>query len=85
MKSGILVCTGAALRRFRRFYGPVGEWCIIGLLPAYLERSNSSLVLMVHELIGRSGHPDSGFYLYDHDALHAVLQRLERQGQKRYC
>ena len=67
---------------FRRFYGPVEEWCVIGLLPAYLERSNSSLVLMVHELINSSGHPDSGFYLYDHDALHAVLQRLERQGQK---
>jgi hypothetical protein len=66
---------------FERFYGPVGEWCVIGLLPAYLERSHSSLVLMVHELIGSSGHPDSGFYLYDHDALHAVLQRLERQGQ----
>jgi phenylacetate-coenzyme A ligase PaaK-like adenylate-forming protein len=67
---------------FERFYGPVGEWCVIGLLPAYLERSHSSLVLMVHELIGSSGHPDSGFYLYDHDTLHAVLQRLERQGQK---
>lgn len=67
---------------FERFYGPVGEWCVIGLLPAYLERSHSSLVLMVHELISSSGHPDSGFYLYDHDALHAVLQRLEQQGQK---
>src|SRR6201999_3562168 len=49
---------------------------------AYLERSNSSLVLMVHELIGSSGHPDSGFYLYDHEALHTVLQRLEERGQK---
>jgi hypothetical protein len=67
---------------FERFYGPVGEWCVIGLLPAYLERSHSSLVLMVHELIGSSGHPDSGFYLYDHDTLHAVLQQLERRGQK---
>ena len=67
---------------FERFYGPVGEWCVIGLLPAYLERSHSSLVLMVHELIGNSGHPDSGFYLYDHDTLYAVLQRLERLGQK---
>ncbi len=67
---------------FERFYGPVGEWCVIGLLPAYLERSHSSLVLMVHELIGQSGHRDSGFYLYDHEALYAVLQQLERQGQK---
>ncbi len=67
---------------FEDFYGPVGEWCIIGLLPAYLERSHSSLVLMVHELIKSSGHPDSGFYLYEHDALYDVLQRLERQQQK---
>jgi phenylacetate-coenzyme A ligase PaaK-like adenylate-forming protein len=67
---------------FQRSYGPVQEWCIIGLLPAYLERSNSSLVLMVDELIKASSHPDSGTYLYDHEALHAVLRRLEQQGQK---
>ena len=67
---------------FQRFYGSPGEWCIIGLLPSYLERASSSLVVMVHELIGRSGHADSGFYLYEHAALHDVLQRLERRGQK---
>jgi phenylacetate-coenzyme A ligase PaaK-like adenylate-forming protein len=67
---------------FEHFYGPAGQWCVIGLLPAYLERSHSSLVLMVHELIGSSGHPDSGFYLYEHDALYDLLQRLERQQQK---
>jgi hypothetical protein len=67
---------------FEHFYGPVRDWCIIGLLPAYLERSHSSLVLMVHELIGSSGHGDSGFYLYEHEALKEVLERLERQGQK---
>ncbi len=67
---------------FERFYGPVGQWCIIGLLPAYLERSHSSLVLMVHELIRASGHPDSGTYLYEHEALHDVLENLEQQGQK---
>ena len=67
---------------FQRFYGPPGEWCIIGLLPSYLERASSSLVVMVDELTRRSGHPDSGFYLYEHAALYDVLQRLERQGQK---
>lgn len=67
---------------FEHFYGPVGGWCIIGLLPAYLERSHSSLVLMVHELIGNSGHPDSGFYLYEHDTLYELLQRLEQRQQK---
>ena len=36
---------------FELFYGPVKDWCIIGLLPSYLERENSSLVYMVNELI----------------------------------
>jgi hypothetical protein len=67
---------------FERFYGSVGGWCIIGLLPAYLERSDSSLVFMVHALIGASGHPDSGFYLYEYEELYRVLQRLEAAGQK---
>lgn len=70
------------LSGFERFYGPVGEWCIIGLLPAYLERSDSSLVYMVNDLIAVSGHPDSGFYLHEHEALAAVLRRLEGVGQK---
>jgi len=67
---------------FRRFYGNITDWCVIGLLPSYLERSNSSLVVMVDDLIRESGHPDSGFYLYDHATLYAVLQRLEARGQR---
>ncbi|MHA4807758.1 long-chain-fatty-acid--protein ligase [Flavitalea flava] len=67
---------------FEQFYGPVKDWCIIGLLPAYLERSHSSLVVMVNELIGNSGHPDSGFYLYEHDILNDLLIKLEEKGQK---
>jgi hypothetical protein len=67
---------------FEQFYGPVKDWCIIGLLPAYLERSNSSLVVMVDALIRESGHPDSGFYLYEHGKLFELLGRLEARGQK---
>jgi hypothetical protein len=70
------------LSGFGHFYGPVRDWCVIGLLPAYLERSNSSLVYMVNELIVSCGHPDSGFYLYDYEALYELLQRLEEAGQK---
>jgi hypothetical protein len=66
---------------FQRFYGDITHWCIVGLLPSYLERNNSSLVVMVDDLVRESGHPDSGFYLYDHAALYALLQRLEAQGQ----
>lgn len=70
------------LKAWEQFYGPVQSWCVIGLLPAYLERQNSSLVVMVNEMIKLSGHPQSGFYLYEHEKLAAVLQQLEEQGQK---
>jgi len=70
------------LKAWEQFYGPVEDWCVIGLLPAYLERQNSSLVVMVNEMIKLSRHADSGFYLYEHDKLAQVLQTLEKQGQK---
>lgn len=70
------------LQAWEQFYGPVQDWCVIGLLPAYLERQNSSLVVMVNEMIKLSGHAQSGFYLYEHEKLAAVLQELEKQGQK---
>ena len=62
---------------FELFYGNPSEWCIIGLLPSYLERTNSSLVYMVNELIKQSGHTLSGFYLDDHDKLHHTLLHNE--------
>ena len=70
------------LRGFEHFYGRIDDWCIVGLLPAYLERSDSSLVYMVNELIASSGHPDSGFYLHEYEALYGLLRRLEAAGQK---
>jgi hypothetical protein len=72
----------SCLKGFEMNYGPVDDWCILGLLPSYLERSHSSLVWMVEELIRASGHVDSGFYLYEHDKLFAALNRLEAAGQK---
>jgi acyl-protein synthetase LuxE len=70
------------LKAWDQFYGPVQDWCVIGLLPAYLERQNSSLVVMVNDMIKLSNHPQSGFYLYEHEKLAQVLQELEKQGQK---
>ena len=69
------------IRGFELFYGPVKNWCIIGLLPGYLERTNSSLVWMVNELVHMSRHQRSGFYLYEYDKLNQVLDELEGQGQ----
>lgn len=72
----------AFARGFEIFYGPLKDWCILGLLPSYLERSNSSLVYMINELIRQSGHTGSGFYLYDHDKLFATLKNSEKEKQK---
>lgn len=69
-------------RAFELHYGDPGEWCVLGLLPAYLERQHSSLVVMVDELIKMTGHPQSGFYLYDYDRLRDTLTDLESRGQR---
>jgi len=70
------------LKGFELFYGKPSHYCIIGLLPSYLERKHSSLVYMVDKLIKASGHAQSGFYLDDFTKLNEVLQDLEKQNQK---
>ncbi len=70
------------LNGFRKFYGDPADWCIIGLLPSYLERQHSSLVFMVNELVKRSSQKESGFYLYEFDKLAETLKQLERRRQK---
>ena len=67
---------------FEAVYGSIQNWCIIGLLPAYLERPHSSLVYMVEHLIKASNNAQSGFYLYDHEALSQTLKANEAAGQK---
>ncbi|MEI9959124.1 MAG: acyl transferase [Ferruginibacter sp.] len=62
---------------FEKFYGLPQNKCILGLLPAYLERKNSSLVLMADELIKAGNNPLSGFYLYDHEKLHRTILHNE--------
>ena len=70
------------LKGFELFYGKPSHYCIIGLLPSYLERKHSSLVYMVDKLIKVSGHAQSGFYLDDFVKLNEVLHDVEKQKQK---
>ena len=67
---------------FRLVFGPVKDWCIIGFLPSYIERGNSSLAYMVNELVKQTGHPQSGFYLNEYDKLSGTLAKLEKAKQK---
>ncbi len=62
---------------FSLFYGDISSYCILALLPSYLEREGSSLVYMVNDLIKQSGNPDSGFFLYDHDKLYHQLKKQQ--------
>jgi len=66
---------------FEHFYGHITDWCVLALLPAYLEREGSSLVYMANHLIKASGHPQSGFYLYNQADLATVLASLEAAAQ----
>jgi len=63
-------------KAFRLFYGDIKSYCILALLPSYLEREGSSLIYMVEDLVKNSENPDSGFYLYDYEDL---FQQLNKQ------
>lgn len=66
---------------FNHFYGKPYDWCILGLLPGYLERQNSSLVTMVDSLIKQSKNTFSGFYLDDHEQLYKAILHNEIKEQ----
>lgn len=70
------------MESFRKFYGNPQSYCIIGLLPGYLERQNSSLVAMVDALIKASYNPYSGFYLNDYKKVYRLLAHNEFMGTK---
>ncbi len=63
-----------ARQGFEQFYGKIDNYCILGLLPSYLERSGSSLIAMVDDFIQLSKHPQSGFFLNEHAELAQILR-----------
>lgn len=69
-------------RAFRLFYGNPADFCIIALLPSYMERNNSSLVMMAEKLVEQSMHPLSGFYLDEAHRLKTTLCQLEDKQHK---
>ncbi|MFC2443434.1 MAG: acyl transferase, partial [Capnocytophaga ochracea] len=67
---------------FEHFYGNVEDYVVLALLPSYLERTGSSLITMVADLIERSGSEYSGFYLNEYDLLAERLQTLDASDKK---
>ncbi|CAL2102268.1 Acyl-protein synthetase LuxE [Tenacibaculum sp. 190130A14a] len=70
------------LKGFEHFYGNIEDYVVLALLPNYLERKGSSLVYMVDDLIKKSKHEESGFYLSNIDELANKLKVLDTQHQK---
>ncbi len=70
-----------AEKNFIEFYGLPSQYCLLALLPSYIEKGNSSLVAMADDLIQKTGHPSSAFFLNDVEKLYQTLLKLEAAKQ----
>lgn len=70
------------LSGFKQFYNAIEDYVVLALLPSYLEREGSSLIYMVDDLIKKSKHTESGFYLNNLDEINEQLMALDKSGQK---
>lgn len=80
--SDVTVYEKSFLSTFKLFYGSPRNYCILALLPKYLERTGSSLVYMCNRLIKESGHPASGFFLRERLKLLNAIELLKKNKQK---
>lgn len=69
-------------KAFELFFGDPKQYCILALLPGYLDRTGSSLVYMCKKLIEDSGDLQSGFYLRNLDELVEVIKQLKSVKQR---
>ena len=70
------------LKAFNHFYGDISDYCVLALLPSYLERTGSSLIYMVEDLIKKSNHPKSGFFLNEYEQLQELILELQETNTK---
>ena len=66
---------------FTQFYGDPTEWCVLALLPSYLERTGSSLVAMADYFVSLSRFRESGFFLDELERLSTVLGACNDAGR----
>jgi phenylacetate-coenzyme A ligase PaaK-like adenylate-forming protein len=66
---------------FSQFYGNIQDYVFLALLPSYQERSGSSLIYMVEDLIKKTNNPNSGFYLYNHHDLLLKINQLQSENK----
>lgn len=69
-------------RSFEQFIGKPEDFIFLGLLPNYSENQNSSLIYMVDYLMKKSGKPENGYFLYNHQELFDLIQELQNEDKK---
>lgn len=67
---------------FEQFIGKPEDYIFLGLLPNYSENPHSSLIYMVDYLMKKSGKPENGYFLYNHQELFELLQNLGKENKK---
>lgn len=72
----------SCIESFKHFYGDPDQFVFLALLPNYLEREGSSLVYMMDYFIKRNPNKESGFFLYNHEELFKILNKLEQENKK---
>ena len=68
---------------FKLFYGNPSDYVILALVPSYVEQGNSSLISMIDHFLSFNPNSESGYFLYNHDELIALLIDLKEKGEKK--
>ncbi len=69
-------------KSFEQFIGKPEDYIFLGLLPNYSENPHSSLIYMVDFLMKKSGKLENGYFLYNHQELFELLQKLGQENKK---
>ena len=69
-------------KSFEQFIGKPEDYIFLGLLPNYSENPHSSLIYMVDFLMKKSEKPENGYFLYNHQELFELLQKLGQENKK---
>ncbi len=67
---------------WHHFFGPTDDYEFLALLPAYSERTGSSLIYMVDALMTASKQPNKRYYLDHYKDLHLHYQDALARGKK---
>ena len=67
---------------FEKFIGKPEDYIFLGLLPNYSATPHSALIYMDDFLMKKSAKPENGYFLYNHQELFELLQKLGQENKK---